>query len=355
MEKDNLSIGFEDVKNEVNRLLNTFKANIGNIGVLKVLTANEWLIEASKKPIPKMLFGEFWFENEICILFADTNLGKSILAVQIGDSISKGENIFDLKFEAKKQPVLYCDFELSDKQFENRCSEEYEWHYKFNDNFIRIELDADDVIIDDKEFEKKIINSIELAIIKTGSKVLIIDNLTFLISDTEKAKDAAPFMRSLKDLKKKHNLSLLILAHTPKRNLTLPITKNDLIGSKMLMNFCDSSFAIGEDYNDNKLKYLKQIKARNTEFIYGADHVIICQIIKPHNFLHFEFIGYSVEKRHLKKKSDKDMDQRLERIGELHSQGWSQREIAKELYVALGTVNKYVKIIKENQANEEEE
>ena len=64
-----------------------------NMGMLTIKTANEWIEEAKFKPIPKMLFGDFWFEYELCILFADTNLGKSILAVQIANSISKGEPI----------------------------------------------------------------------------------------------------------------------------------------------------------------------------------------------------------------------------------------------------------------------
>jgi len=55
-----------------------------------IKSANTWIEEAKNKPIPKMLFGEFWYEGEICILFADTNLGKSSLAVQIADSITKG-------------------------------------------------------------------------------------------------------------------------------------------------------------------------------------------------------------------------------------------------------------------------
>jgi hypothetical protein len=40
--------------------------------------ANSWIKEASLKPILKILFSEFWFEGEICILFADTNVGKAI-------------------------------------------------------------------------------------------------------------------------------------------------------------------------------------------------------------------------------------------------------------------------------------
>jgi len=50
-------------------------------GLFTVKTANRWIEQAKTRPIPQMLFGEFWFEGELCILFADTNLGKSILVV----------------------------------------------------------------------------------------------------------------------------------------------------------------------------------------------------------------------------------------------------------------------------------
>ena len=35
-------------------------------------------------------------------------------------------------------------------------------------------------------------------------------------------------MKRLKDIKQKHNFSFLILAHTPKRNSSRPLSKNDL-------------------------------------------------------------------------------------------------------------------------------
>lgn len=69
-----------------------------------------------------MLFGEFLFEGEIFILFADTNLGKSILAVQIANSISTGISTCGLNLKCSPTPIIYFDFELSDKQFENKYS-----------------------------------------------------------------------------------------------------------------------------------------------------------------------------------------------------------------------------------------
>ena len=102
-------------------------------------------------------------------------------------------------------------------------------------------------------------------------------------------------MKNLKALKSKYGLSILALAHTPKRDLSRPITQNDLGGSKMLYNFIDSCFAIGQSNTDKNLRYIKQIKARNTAMIYDTENVIVCQIDKAYNFLAFEFIDFGAE------------------------------------------------------------
>src|SRR5690606_8580378 len=126
--------------------------------------------------------------------------------------------------------------------------------------------------------------SLEQAVVETAAKVLIIDNITYLGNDTEKAKSALPLMKQLQKLKKKYGLSLLVLAHTPKRDMAKPITKNDIQGSKMFINFCDSCFAIGASAQDPQVRYLKQVKQRQTEERYGLENVVLCQINKPFNF-----------------------------------------------------------------------
>lgn len=321
-----------------------------NKGLFKVKTANQWLNEAKNTPVPEMLFGEFWHENEICVLFADSNLGKSILAVQIADSISRGEPIQGFKLEAKKQPVLYFDFELSAKQFEVRYSVKsqtqkvFENHYSFDDNFKRIEINPDTEIPKESDFEKYLNQSIEQSIIETGAKVLIIDNITYLKTEMEQSKNALPLIQHLKALKSKYNLSILTLAHTPKRDLSRPISQNDLQGSKMIFNFIDSCFAIGQSNTDKSVRYIKQIKARNTAMIYDTENVIVCQIDKPYNFLAFEFLDFGAEREHLKQITEKDRESLIEQAKELSEKGHSQRSISKELSISLGAVNKYLKM-----------
>lgn len=316
--------------------------------LFKIQTATDWIEGAKLRPVPKMLFGELWFEGELCILFADTGKGKSILAVQIADAISKGVSVPHFALEADGQTVLYFDFELSDKQFEARYSTKqddyFTHHYAFDPNFKRGEINQSSFLPKGfKDFESYLNFSLEYEIVETGAKVLIVDNITYLKSATETAKDALPLMKELIRLKKKFNLSILALAHTPKRDLSRPLTVNDLQGSKMLSNFADSIFAIGESAKDKNLRYLKQIKARNTEIIYDAENVATCQVSKPDNFLMFEFMSFGSEYEHLKALSNTDKADLIQRVKDLSALGESQRKIAKDLEISLTSVNRYLK------------
>jgi hypothetical protein len=301
---------------------------------LNIRSANDTLRLASTKPIPKMLFSELWHEGEICILFADTNIGKSILSVQIADSISRGQAVRGFRLEAEQQVVLYFDFEMSIKQFEKRYSNNYAQHYDFDNRFLRIDINSDCTSFDD--FEKTLFNSIEKAIVIYNAKILIIDNLTWLKTETtESAKEALPLMKQLKELKVKYGLSLLILAHTPKRSPYNPIGINDMAGSKHLANFADSIFAIGKSHKDGSLRYIKQIKARDTDVVFDSDNILLCEISKPHNFLGFEFTGFGNERDHLRLPSSDEGDQTEILITELRNSepSISKYEIAKRLRI----------------------
>lgn len=265
--------------------------------IFSAMTANETIEAAKTQKNPKKLWKEFWYENEVCCLFADANVGKSILAVQIGNSIA--EKL------PKDESVLYYDFELSKKQFELRYTDDKNKStFKFSDKFIRVELNADKVRdyceATKESFDDVIINAIEANIKKFNSKILIVDNLSWLVNMKDTATTAGKLMKRLCELKKEYGASILVLSHTPKRNLGSPITQNSLSGSKKLTNFFDAMFAVGKSLKDETSRYVKQIKVRTGEFKYGADHVEICKIEKSGSFLGFTHIGYSTEEEQLK-------------------------------------------------------
>jgi hypothetical protein len=99
-----------------------------------VFTGSRWMELGEREPECKMLFGEFWHQGELCILFADTNVGKSVLAVQIGNSIARGKAIAQFALNVKPAKVLYIDFELSTRQFYQRYTHP-QGHYNFTDHF----------------------------------------------------------------------------------------------------------------------------------------------------------------------------------------------------------------------------
>ncbi|WP_047247494.1 AAA family ATPase [Maribacter thermophilus] len=313
---------------------------------LIVKPANKWIEEAKARPVPNMLFSELWFENELCIMYADTNVGKSILAVQIGQSISSGTPIANFKLEASEQRVLYLDFELSDKQFEKRYSDNYKDHYIFHTNFFRAEINPlVDIPKEYKGMEDYLCAELTGIIKKYKAQVLIIDNLTFLQNDNEKAKNALELMKQLKIITKELNVSIMVLAHTPKRDDSKPLSKNDLAGSKMLINFCDSAFAIGFSTEDPSHRYIKQIKQRNTEHLYHTGNIMVCALEKESNFLKFRFLFYDSELNHLRQPTQINLEERDAEMIKLISEGVSNTDIAKKFGLSEGAIRKRKKTL----------
>jgi len=304
---------------------------------------NRWMELARRQPEAKMLLGELWHQGELCMLFADTNIGKSVLAVQIGESIARGQSIASFTCQAPPGRVLYIDFELTQSQFGLRYSQGDQDH-QFSDNFFRAQynyLPDPPTNVDENEL---LIAAIEYKINRVKATVLIIDNITCLRGGTENSAVALSLMKSLKALKTEHNLSILVLAHTPKRrNPTQPISADDLHGSKLLVNFADSAFALGKSTAGTDLCYLKQIKQRNTGQRYGAGNVCLCRIQKPGAFLHFEFDGYSAEYPHLLTRNAAYRQQIGHKAADLSAAGLSQREIGRQLGIGLATVNRLLR------------
>ena len=298
-----------------------------NAGMLEIVDANLAMERASMCQNPKPLFDPFWYEGEIGCLFADSNVGKSILAMQIAAGI------------AKEQRVLYFDFELSEKQFQLRYTDENGKLYRFPDKLFRVTINPDLLGTLSVPFEEAVMGSIEEAAISTESKVLVIDNISILCMQTEKGEDAAALVRRLRELRARHGFSILIIAHTPKRNMCNPITQNDLAGSKKLFNFIDSCFAVGKSVVGSNIRYVKQIKVRNSEERHGTDNVQVYSIDKIGPLLCFVYLENSPESMHLRTADKDELDGEVLRLS---SEGKSMREIASMTGKSKSTVHRII-------------
>nr|WP_262280403.1 AAA family ATPase [Hallella absiana] len=300
-----------------------------SVGMLSIKSANRTLTEASMTANPKQLYGEFWFEHEIGCLFADSNVGKSILAIQIAEDIAKTGEI-----------VLYFDFELSEKQFQLRFTDEQGNLHHFPSTLYRVQPDMNLIASIDEPFEDALMRNIENVAVETKARILIIDNISILCMQMEKGEDSAALVQRLRTLKNKYGFSILIIAHTPKRNMSMPITQNDLAGSKKLFNFIDSCFAIGLSAQSGNMRYVKQVKVRNCEMRYGGDNVMVCHIEKVGTMVQFINMGTAPEHDHLR------MVNREEQVQEarlLSASGLSLRDIASRMGVSKSTVNRMLR------------
>lgn len=303
-------------------------------GPLILKEASEWCNQARAMDNPRSLWMGLWHEGELACLFADSNVGKSILAVQIAHEISQS------------QRVVYYDFELSAKQFQLRYTDGSTGStFNFNPNLIRCELDS--ALISDSVCDGSIIDQIVGSAQRAHANVIIIDNLTFMCNDSENGLAAHDLMVRLTELKRQWGLSVLVLAHTPKRDCTQPITQNDLAGSKRLFNFFDAVWSLGKSNKGVGTRYIKQLKARLASIEYDTTSVLECEIVKnPDGYLHFEPGDTSSEYAHLKRNGDSDSrsitdDQRLE-VLILHEDGKSMRQIASAVGISVSAVHRII-------------
>lgn len=88
------------------------------------MTANQAMSKALALPDVKSLYKDLWYTGEIAFLFAETNVGKSIYAMQVAEYVARS----GIK-------TMYLDYELSYSQFKSRYTNESGNPYIFQITF----------------------------------------------------------------------------------------------------------------------------------------------------------------------------------------------------------------------------
>ena len=201
----------------------------------------------------------------------------------------------------------------------------------------------------DKKIDEIVRITIEQDIQIVKPNVLVIDNITFLkTASTQEGDVAAAIMRMLNIWKRQYNLTIIVLAHTPKKNPSEPLNRNHLAGSSNLSNFADNVIAIGQSCIDKNFRYLKQIKpSRSGEIELTEKHVLVMCLANQGKFTGFEFVEYSQEKDHLSNVPNNtdicqnDSIENVRQAFEMIRDGKTYRYIASMLKINPATITKW--------------
>lgn len=377
------AIGWDPNKEEVERLLAEEKKKFPKAyspkpKMLYILPVQEFIESGVQWGPMKQLFGPFWLQGEVSVLYSTPGVGKSALAVQIAESLARGSAMapFDPVQPGCEVPplrVLYIDFELTRQQFAQRYTTVNDDGlsrgnaYQFSPNLMRAELFWDGRLIDGYEdFTDMLFANIDRRVEEHEAEVLICDNITFLTqSSTVNSSIAFRLMNRLQELKKQRSISVLAIAHTTKHADQHVLDENSLQGSIDIAKVADSMFTLGRSGIGSDIRYLKQVKTRTGFVEHGEDNVVVYRLgkfdlaaqlrpgggdVRADNFLGLDFLGLDTERNHVfarpllprKPKKGKLDDRRVEYAKQLSAKGLTSAEIAKRLGIGKTTAYRYV-------------
>lgn len=310
--------------------------------VLTFKSMNDTMIAGAKEPPAKRMAGSLLHENSVIIIFSDPGTGKTIFSTQIGDVLSRGINLFGIKdFHNSTQPkkVLLFDFEMEEAEIYGRYKRADVNAYSWHKNFFRCGINPS--FIDFEDADTLITNEIQLQIEEQNPDIAIVDNITYISSESSDPKMATKLMKKLLAIQKRssNKLALIIIAHTPKRDPSLPIELRHLAGAKSLSNFAKNVIAVSKSKLDPSLRYVKQLKCRQDVENYNSDNVIVCAVNKnmDNGRLEYEFQGYGREVDHLLTPDIEEQEPAiLEECIQLRKAGKSWRQLADHIKTEYG-------------------
>ena len=310
-------------------------------GFYEVCGINEVLARTAYRP--RALFGDLWLEGEIAVMFGEAGAGKSVLAVQIAESIARGRRLKPMYEAPKRQKVVYLDLESLPEHFCRRYRHDDEMReskpYRFGTNFLHHAgfgtLEPD-------------IAAIGEMVKNAGARVLIIDKIARVMK-SRSTREAERVMRELRRLNRVDGISILLLAHSAAASLRRGIEACDVPFAQVMSSMADNVFAIGRNGGDPAGRYIKHIRPGAAAHTFDASHVPWFRIRKRANFTYFDFRGFAREGA-LRVSNDHRGEWKLvERIRELNAGGMSVRDIARTVEMSKSSVHRYLTMMDDDE------
>jgi len=293
---------------------------------------------------PQSLWHGLWHQGEMCCLFGEPNVGKSVLA-----------NMMAYEIASSGLPVLYIDFENSPHQaaarYHNPNDEHSQLYIPDNISFVTVNPCLN--YRNTRDYSM-VLDAIEREFVTRVTPVVIIDDISHIcpLRDCTAAQEV---MRRMRQWIIKYSVSILVIAHAVRHRSACPLTITSLFGASHTAYCFDSIFAIGRDLRDDKCRYIKQLKSRITAINYGDNNVISVKLLKAGNFLCFDILGAGhIERDLLAIPEITDRYTLRAEVTRLHNLDWSARQIANRLSLSHTTINTLIAEIELSQSSKVE-
>ena len=268
------------------------------------------------------LWHGLWYQGEMACLFGEPNVGKTILAMQIANVLSK-----------RGLKTFYYDFENAAHQFKARYKTDKSDHNSSDGNYIVKPLNPN--YSNAKLDSRSVLEYIKKDFTTERAPVIIIDDITHLIGSGDPA-DVRYVLNTLRSWTQHFLVSILVLAHSKRRKPSSLTTIDTLAGSFEYSYAFDSIFSLtrANQYNaehNNITHYIKHHKNRMGPVIYHDLNVITVKFGRDENngFLQFnDFYTGGNERQLLRDYGYSTSEQINKAILQYKKLSFSTREIA---------------------------
>ena len=210
---------------------------------------------ATLPPLVDMWRGLFC-ETDLACLFGCNGQGKTAFALTIFREVAATTN----------RACFYVDLEMGARKFTERLH---------RDGIIS-RLGRNCMLVSPTIINKEGVNLISEICTYFSPAFVVVDNLQYLETQQENAKEALELMQRLQTIAHETGTTILLLAHTTKHNEGKTLTSSDIRGSGVIGNAVDAAFCLCASRQSGNIKYLAITKTRMAESpTQGAPHKVL--------------------------------------------------------------------------------
>jgi len=266
--------------------------DIQKVDKLKLITNfREKMVELEHKPKTKFLI-QGVKEGSMGFVFGPPKSGKTVFLESLLQNLSVGRNAF-MGFELEPVPkkCLFISLEEGGKDY--RYERNVNQFGLFNEE--EKELIFENFIASDHGLPQFITGAsdwdlLEEAILESEAKIVVIDSLNRLTSDSNADEQIAKLTsQKLRELAENCNVTLFVINHVPKEKINQELHQNSMSGSRIYASEAD--FLIGINRTANNSRYSKLIVSR-----YDKDDIETVNKFEINDSQSVHFLGKVVEK-----------------------------------------------------------